>query len=510
MELNLPQKSLASLVEALNTVSEQPVDIDFTLPDYCPDIEKILRCKITPQIFSRNISAGQLQVEGNSVISILYIDSEKGGMRVCEQTLPYSASFRINDVPEDYVVHTSVKCEYVNCRALSRRRLTVHGAFSLYAKVLTKGSVVFGCPEELENTEFKKKDISASVLSSLSSKQFSVTDEIQISGKPAVELIVDNDINSRLIDYKIIPDKIMLNGELNVRLLYISDTETGKTEHLDYIIPFSEVIDSPGLTEDSEACVNLSVMSSDLSLKSDILSENPLVNVDSRVCVSIIAYSTEEVTIATDAYNTEFSSEPEFKRISIPDGTKKLSGSFMHKDTLSLNDIKISEILDFTASVCPLTTNISDGKLVINSKINVKILAYNSDNDTVYIERVVDVCKEQELNDEYNSVICSDLSIISISYRFGDNNDIEIRCELNYSYLLQKNTCFNTLSALNVDDKKPFNKKTCALSIYYAESGEKIWDIAKMYNTKQSMIISENELVTETLEEPTLLFIPTV
>ena len=478
MELNLPQKSLASLVEMLNTVSEQPVDIDFTLPDYCPDIEKILRCKITPQIFSRNISAGQLQVEGNTVISILYIDSEKSGMRACEQTLPFSASFRLNDVPEEYVIQTSVKCEYVNCRALSRRRLTVHGAFSLYAKVLTKGSIAFGYPDEMENIEFKKKEINASKLCSLSSVQFSVTDEIQISGKPPVELIVDNEIKARITDYKIIPDKIMLNGELSVRLLYISDIESGKPEHLDYILSFSEVIDSPGLTEDSEACITLNVMSSDLSLKSDILAENPLVNVDSRV--------------------------------SIPSDTKIVSGSFMHKDILNLNDIKISEIIDFTASACPITTNITEDNLVINSKTNIKIIAINSENEPVYIERAVDVSKEIELKKDYNSIICSDLSLISISYRLGDNNDIEIRCEFNYSFLLQKNTSFNALSVLNVDDNKPLNKKTCALSIYYADGGENIWDIAKMYNTKQNLIISENELVAETLEEPTLLFIPAV
>ena len=510
MELNLPQKSLASLVDTLNTVSEQPVDIDFTLPDYCPDIEKILRCKITPQIFSRNINAGQLQIEGNTVVSILYIDSEKGGMRVCEQTLPFATSFRLNDVPEEYAVHTSVKCEYINCRALSRRRLTVHGAFSLYARVFAKGSTSFGYPDEMENTEFKKTDINASKLCSLSSEQFSVSDEIQISGKPPIELIVDNEIKAKVTDYKIIPDKIMLNGELNVRLLYISDIESGKPEHLDYIIPFSEVIDSPGVTEDCEVCLRLDVMSSDLSLKSDILAENPLVNVDSRVCVSIIAFSTEEVTIATDAYNTEFFSEPEYARISIPSDTKIFNGSFMHKDSVNLNDIKILEIIDFTASVCPLTTNINKDNLIINSKINLKILAINSENEPVYIERSVDVSKELELKNDYNCILCSDLSVISISYRLGDNDDMEIRCELNYSFLLQRSSFFNSLSALNVDDNKHLSKKTCAMSIYYADSGENIWDIAKMYNTKQNLIISENELVAETLEEPTLLFIPTV
>ena len=281
----------------------------------------------------------------------------------------------------------------------------------------------------------------------------------QISGKPPIELIVDNEIKAKVTDYKIIPDKIMLNGELNVRLLYISDIESGKPEHLDYIIPFSEVIDSPGVTEDCEVCLRLDVMSSDLSLKSDILAENPLVNVDSRVCVSIIAFSTEEVTIATDAYNTEFFSEPEYARISIPSDTKIFNGSFMHKDSVNLNDIKILEIIDFTASVCPLTTNINKDNLIINSKINLKILAINSENEPVYIERSVDVSKELELKNDYNCILCSDLSVISISYRLGDNDDMEIRCELNYSFLLQRSSFFNSLSALNVDDNKHLSKK---------------------------------------------------
>ena len=51
MEYNLKKSSIGILQTCLDTVSEQPVDIDFTLPDYCPDIEKILRCKITPKIY---------------------------------------------------------------------------------------------------------------------------------------------------------------------------------------------------------------------------------------------------------------------------------------------------------------------------------------------------------------------------------------------------------------------------------------------------------------------------
>ncbi|MCR5652746.1 MAG: DUF3794 domain-containing protein [Ruminococcus sp.] len=510
MELNLTQTPVSSLVEALNTVSEQPVDIDFTLPDYCPDIEKILRCKITPKIYNRNLSGGQLQIEGSSVISVLYVDSEKGAIRACEQSLPFSASFRLNDVTDDYVIETSVKCEYVNCRALSRRRLTVHGAFSLYAKVLTRGMIELYSPDGVENIEFRSSDITLSALSSLAGEQFSVFDEIQINDNSTVEIIIDSNVKANITDYKIIPEKLMLNGELNVRVLYISDVEAGKPRQLDYIVPFSEVVDCIGLNDDSTVCVNLSMMSYDLSLKSEILTDGPVITVDAKIGVTVRGYSSECLRIAKDAYSTEFVSEPDFARLNSPADTKLLSDTFMHKDTLSLGDVCISEIMDFESNVCPLMTKFTDDKLVISSKVNINILAYNSENEPVYIERAVDVCKELDIPDDFNNILCSEFSIISVSYRLGDENNIDIRCEMKYCLTLQKAVCLNFVSSVNVDESKPLSKRNCALTLYYADKGEEIWKIAKLYNTKQSLIVSENDLLTETLEQPLMLLIPTV
>lgn len=510
MEINLTKEPVASLFEVLNTVSEQPVDIDFTLPDYCPDIEKILRCRITPKIYNRNISGGQLQIEGNSIISILYVDSEKGAVRACEQSIPFSASFRLKDTPEDCVVETNVKCEYVNCRALSRRKLTVHGAFSLYVKVLSKGSIELFTPENTENIEFKKADVEISVLTALSGEQFAVSDEIQINGKPPVSAIIDSDVKPNIIDYKVIPDKLMLNGELNVKMLYISDAETGKPERIDYIIPFSQVIDCAGLNEDSTVCVKLTVLSYDLVLKNDILSDSPIINLDSRIGATVIGYSSTGKTVATDAYSTEYYAVPDLTRVVIPLSTKRISDTIMHKDALEFDNYKISEILYFNVFECPLTTGLSDNTLVINSKLNFNILALDSENEPIYLEQTLDVCKEIELPEDYNNVLCSDFSIESVSYRLGDEYKIEIRCELKYSMVLQYNKCINIVSAVNTDEDKPVSKNKPALTLYYADEGESIWEIAKTYNTKQSLIISENAQVQEILDEPAMLLIPTV
>ena len=47
MEYNFSKHSVGVKSTFLDTVNEQIVDVDINLPDYCPDIEKILKCILT-------------------------------------------------------------------------------------------------------------------------------------------------------------------------------------------------------------------------------------------------------------------------------------------------------------------------------------------------------------------------------------------------------------------------------------------------------------------------------
>lgn len=77
MEFNQDNRSFCTTVAVLDTVAEQLADVDLTLPDYCPDIEKILKCTLIPKIQTRTLSGGQLQIDGNCVVNVLYVDSIK-------------------------------------------------------------------------------------------------------------------------------------------------------------------------------------------------------------------------------------------------------------------------------------------------------------------------------------------------------------------------------------------------------------------------------------------------
>ena len=139
MEYPTESRFLRAPAAVLDTVAEQLADVDLTLPDYCPDIEKILKCTLIPKLQSKSLSGGQLRVDGSCVVNVLYVESTGKTIRCCEQSVSFSQSFSLRETPENYVVLTKTKPEYINCRALSPRRLVIHGAFSMYAKVLSVG-----------------------------------------------------------------------------------------------------------------------------------------------------------------------------------------------------------------------------------------------------------------------------------------------------------------------------------------------------------------------------------
>jgi hypothetical protein len=508
MEYNLKNNAVGVLSTVLDSVSEQPVDIDFTLPDYCPDIEKILRCRIIPKIYNKNLSGGQLQIDGTTVVNILYTDS-KNNVRACEQSIPFNASFAVKEIPDNAVVETSVKCEYVNCRPLSQRRISVHGAFSLYAKVYTKGKISLFSPDYDSGIEYDTKEITASSLSSLCQEQFSAGDEIQIVNKPPVEIVLDSGVRAVITDYKVIPNKLVFNGELNVRLLYLSNADSSTVNQIDYSIPFTKTVDCDGLDESTKASINISVLSYDVRLKSDILSENPVVNIDSRLCATVTGYKNEEVTVICDAYSTDYILELEKIRITFPCDAEVLEDSFMLKDAVSVADCDIEEIIDFNVNYSLNNFAINNDNIILNSKLNVSILALNSEKEPEYIERSLEFDKEIK-NSGFNNISSAFAHINSVSYRIADNSTIELRCEIKYSLTAEKNCSYTLVSSISADEDNKTQKREDALVLYFAEDGEKIWDIAKRYNTRKNLIVDENALESDILEKAQMLLIPMV
>ncbi|MBQ8057249.1 MAG: DUF3794 domain-containing protein [Ruminococcus sp.] len=509
MEYNFSKHTVSYPDSFLDTVNEQIVDVDVTLPDYCPDIEKILKCTLIPKVHTRVVLGGQLTIDGVSLVRILYCDSIRHNIRSFTQTVPFSANFSLKSTPEQYIVLCDTKCEYINCRALSPRKLVIHGAFSLSAKVVSKEQTGFYSFDEECDLQVKSRDITVSDLCAICQEQFSVNEDITVSNKPPVESLLSYSVSAVITDLKSIHNKVMLNAEITLKAMYIADIDSGETEHLNYVFPINRVIDCDGVTDETVSVPLLEVMSYDLHLKNDQMSDGTLLLLDVKLCFSEMGFLPKTLSLIDDAYSTVYITE--HKREMLKCESHHSCESFTHilKSTVKLDSVEISKVLDVYCESVNASPIVSDGVLSLNGKTSVCMLLKDKDNVPVYVERSVEIDCKPQLNRTFDHAQLCNCFVNSVSYRLSDASTLELRIELKATMLLSDSVIANPVIEVMTLEEKPVACDDCSLILYFADKGEDTWDIAKMYRTKESLLKSENALEDNVLQSAQMLLVPT-
>ena len=190
MDLNLQKQTVSTSEVIYDGVTEQPLECDVLLPDYCPDISKILRCEVVPSLLSHVVSGDKLPIDGMAVAHLYYL-SEDGCIRHAEYKIPYTKVIELRTAPQNPSVTISQTVDYFNCRAVSPRRLDMRGAVSINVRVTSQveEEVVSGssdarlqlCREAVENTRIIPQVV----------RQATVHEEMSLgSGKPNIGNVV--------------------------------------------------------------------------------------------------------------------------------------------------------------------------------------------------------------------------------------------------------------------------------------------------------------------------------
>ncbi len=490
---------------------EQPVDLDFSLPDYCPDIQRILKCQVCPQITMKNISADRLDVDGSAIIRLLYVDSVQNKIRCFEHSMPFSCSFQLKSVAEDAVATTRVKVEYVNCRAVSQRRLDIHGAFSLCARVVGKSNQEIVTEVEGSDIQQKKKKTKASNLIALGQQQFSISEGLEIGqGKPQIESIIRTDVAALIHDYKTIANKLILKGEAIIRVLYLSDIDESNLETMEYSVPISQILDIVGIDDNCICDVDLDVMNQEVQIRSDGADENNLLNADIKISATVIAYEEQEIELVTDAYSTQYELNLSHKQTDVERLLEVVTDTYVDKNMVELSDKNISKIIDIWNEMSSVSAKREGGQILFTGKLNICMLALDQDETPFYSERMIDFEYAHDWSNKEQDIVCkANFCLAAITYRIAGSDSVEVKTEINLTAAVYTKNSYKAITEITADEERPKARdKEAALTIYYADKGESIWDIARKYCTSVEAIKIENDLSDDVLVGREMLLIP--
>jgi LysM repeat protein len=511
MDYKLNRESLTMNEIIFDGCQEQPVDLDFSLPDYCPDIQRILKCQVYPSVTNKSVIGDRLELEGNAVIRVLYLDSGGMSVRCCESTNPFSASITLKQPADNALIYTKTRVEYINCRATSPRRLDIHGAFSVCAKVVNcvQNEIVNDIDEQ--GVQQKKDSMLASRVSGFCQQQFTVAEVLEIGeGKPGAETIVRTSASATVDDFKVVAGKIIVKGEVILKLLYASILDEAGLEAMEYVIPYSQMLDCDGITEDSTCDIKVNIVSCNIQIRSDSSGENMLFEAEFKLCATVIAYQDTQLTVVTDAYSTEYELQMDYQQQNLNRLQEMITDTCVQKYSFDLGDTTISKVIDVWNEVSSVNAEEADGQIQYSGKLNICILACNEENTPFYFERMVDFsCSHDWLKKPANVRCDADVSVTDLSYRIAGDSIVELKVELKLCACVYTQNSCKVISNVVADETKPKLKDTsAALTIYYADAGETLWNIARSYCTSVSAIKAENDLTEDTIENRGMLLIP--
>lgn len=89
MNINTVNTDISMKRLAFEEAAEQQIESDITLPDYFPDIVRVIKCTLKANIVSVSSGGNRITADGNAIISVLYI-CESGKLHCFEQKIPVS------------------------------------------------------------------------------------------------------------------------------------------------------------------------------------------------------------------------------------------------------------------------------------------------------------------------------------------------------------------------------------------------------------------------------------
>ena len=92
MDLKINREMLSVSEKIYDGVQEQSVELDYILPDYYPDIFKLIKCCIAPTIISSNINGDSLTYELLADVKILYCSEKDNKLQCINQKKPDTGS----------------------------------------------------------------------------------------------------------------------------------------------------------------------------------------------------------------------------------------------------------------------------------------------------------------------------------------------------------------------------------------------------------------------------------
>ena len=465
--------------------AEAVIESDIVLPDFCPDIERIVKCSVKPRICKKIADNTKIEIRGNAFLRLCYISSE-GKLENFETALPFSKT--VEAKKQDSIVFAYCECDYTNCRAVSRRRFDLRCSIRL--TIHESGKKQFEYISDIQNAQTKNlstpfcQPIASACEEATLSESYPISQEICS--------VIKTNATVKIAEKKVISGKARIKASVCAEIYYIGENE--RTECKSIEIPVNRVIPLPGAEEGDDLSVCINIMNfSCLQTKEEL-------EINCELEVSCEAERQSTLSAVCDGFLTDFESKQESREITLCKKHKSITKE--HTVTLVPDGFEgeVGEIFGELKSGAKISES---GEIIFEGEILLLCLI-KTENEYLVREKAYPVRLSVCADEDFFGAECITFATISSEKLSSGKAEIKILC----SCEVRKEITLQILSDFEAITQSPKAKDGTAAYIYFAQKGEDIFDIAKRYGANCSSIMLQNALDAPILEKDKRLLIP--
>jgi len=474
---------------------------EYLLPDYMGDVKKLLmsRARIVPA--GKFVSDGSVEVSGNVEYDLLYLDSS-GKLTAVNAASDYLQSFEVDG--ESY----TDSAEESRVGAL-KVRVTGPRKISLKAEVKTVLAVsadteisVEGNAFSDEGREVEKCTAEISFASSLFEKSAGheyaeVLLSFEGTAEDGVEIASVNAV-SKITEAKAGDGDVTLKGENIVScIMFLPE---GAPRAVKKAFAFEERIAVEGAREGMCVISSSDVCSATVDLSADGDYMSLIANLNVQYGVELIENKALEVV--TDAYTPGCEcknkySDVEFSEL-IKAGCERFQLS-LRCDKAAEKLESVSDVISVGAELRTVAFEAGDGFVRFFGDVMASGIGYetNVDGSITYLP-----FKIQSQFDEKVNIDCQNKGKTQLDAQLyvedcevsDEGESLLIRCFLCAKYYLFSNKSARVITLCETEENRELLSEKSTVTVYYPQSGERLFDIAKKYKTTSLKIAKDNEL----------------
>ncbi len=479
---------------------------DFTLPDYLPEIRKMLRVTVSIDEPESYASASDVEFSGGLTYHVLYTGAD-GALWAADLPAEYGFSAPIEadercDLSMGVDAWADCSPELLVTRVLSPRKLNVRCRMRAKACAFAYHSL----EEQLSGSPRGRVErLTGMTDSSLvlrgTARGVEVSDELFTESSDDALRVISGEGQVFVTEAVPEKDRVSLRGELVVRLLTVSEPVSmeGETKASTAPtvtvrrLPFAGAIELDGVDRYFD-CRGFGVPT-----KLTFTQEDGRVIIDATLTLTAECQKNARFAFTRDLFSTGAECETAYGDATLPFALRAANGNFTLSDSLPLDGSGISagdRILDVTGDLTADTVSESAGKTVFSGDAHFHILTKKTESDeyafgeiTLPFRYTADGASDG--NKTLPSIKESSVLLAPISIRARcDGERLQIDAEIAVSYRTAGETSVRMLKSARFSDPLPHSRGRILL--YYPTTSETLWDAARRYHVSPDVLAMEN------------------